>query len=51
MKKIYLLLGSLLLTIACSSDLEQAPPNFASSDSLTDFAGVLQVRAGDVMEL
>lgn len=42
MKKIYIfLLGSLLLTTACSTDLDQAPPNLASSDSLTDFEGVL----------
>jgi hypothetical protein len=31
----------LLLTTACSTDLDQAPPNLASSDSLTDFEGVL----------
>ena len=42
MKKIYIfLLGSLLLTTACKTDLDQAPPNLASSDSLTDFDGVL----------
>ena len=42
MKNIYtFLLGSLLLTTACSTDLDQAPPNLASSDSLTDFEGVL----------
>jgi hypothetical protein len=41
MKYIYLLLGSLLLITACDSDLDQYPPNLASSDSLTDFAGVL----------
>lgn len=42
MKKVYIfLLGSLLLTTACSTDLDQAPPNLASSDSLTDFEGVL----------
>ena len=42
MKNIYIfLLGSLLLTTACSTDLDQAPPNLASSDSLTDFDGVL----------
>ena len=42
MKNIYIfLLGSLLLTTACSTDLDQAPPNLASSDSLTDFEGVL----------
>ena len=26
---------------ACSADLDQSPPNFASADSLTDFEGVL----------
>ena len=42
MKNIYtFLLGSLLLTTACSTDLDQAPANLASSDSLTDFEGVL----------
>ena len=42
MKKIYIfLLGSLLLNTACTTDLDQAPPNLASSDSLTDFDGVL----------
>ncbi len=41
MKKIYILLGSLLFITACSTDLEQAPPNLASADSLTDFEGVL----------
>ena len=41
MKKIYLLITSLLLITACDNDLDQFPPNIASSDSLTDFAGVL----------
>lgn len=41
MKYIYILLGSLLFITACSTDLDQAPPNFASADSLTDFEGVL----------
>lgn len=42
MKKVYILLmGSLLLTTACDSDLDQFPSNIASSDSLTDFEGVL----------
>ncbi len=41
MKKIYMLLGSLLFISACSEDLEQFPPNVASSDSLTEFDGVL----------
>ena len=39
MKNIYIfLLGSLLLTTACTTDLDQL--NLASSDSLTDFDGV-----------
>ncbi|MBF8149799.1 RagB/SusD family nutrient uptake outer membrane protein [Winogradskyella sp. F6397] len=41
MKKIYILLGSLLFITACSTDLDQSPPNIASSDSLTDYEGVL----------
>ncbi|MEK6155281.1 RagB/SusD family nutrient uptake outer membrane protein [Flavobacteriaceae bacterium 3-367] len=42
MKKVYkLVLVSLLLIIACDNDLDQVPPNIASSDSLTDFTGVL----------
>jgi len=41
MKKIYLLLVSMLLIIACDNDLDQVPPNLANSDSLTDFGGVL----------
>ncbi|SIQ91158.1 hypothetical protein [Maribacter ulvicola] len=42
MKKVYILLmGSLLLTTACDRDLDQFPSNIASSDSLTDFEGVL----------
>ena len=41
MKKIYLLLVSLLFITACSSDLDQFPPNLASSGSLSDYAGVL----------
>jgi len=41
MRKVYLLLGSLLLITACDNDLDQAPPNIASSDSLEDFGGVL----------
>lgn len=40
MRTIYILLGALLLTTACE-DLEQAPPNLASSNSLNDFSGVL----------
>ncbi|MUU79369.1 RagB/SusD family nutrient uptake outer membrane protein [Winogradskyella endarachnes] len=41
MKKIYILLGSLFLMTACSTDLDQAPSNIASADSLTEFDGVL----------
>ena len=41
MKYIKIVLGSLFLTTACSTDLDQSPPNFASADSLTDFEGVL----------
>ena len=41
MKKIYLLLGTLFFITACSTDLDQSPPNIASADSLTDFDGVL----------
>jgi hypothetical protein len=41
MKKIYILLGSLFFITACSSDLDQSPPNIANADSLTDFEGVL----------
>ena len=42
MKKVYILiLGSLLFTQSCSTDLDEFPPNIASADSLTDFAEVL----------
>ena len=41
MKNIYVLLGSLLLITACSSDLDQSPPNIANANELTDFTGVL----------
>ena len=42
MKKAYkLLLGSLLFIMACDNDLDQVPPNIASSDSLEDFGGVV----------
>ena len=42
MKTVYtFLLGSLLLIMACDNDLDQFPPNIASSDSLEDFTGVL----------
>ncbi len=40
MKLVYILLGSLLFLTACE-DLEQFPPNIESSNSLTDFTGVL----------
>jgi len=36
-----ILLISLLSVTACENDLEQFPPNIASSNSLTDFSGVL----------
>ena len=41
MKKIYLLIMSALFITACSTDLDQTPPNLAGADSLTDYAGVL----------
>jgi hypothetical protein len=41
MKKVYILLMSTLFITACSTDLDQSPPNLASADSLTDFEGVL----------
>jgi len=42
MKNLYLVLGALmLLTTACDNDLDQFPTNIASSDSLTDYSGVL----------
>lgn len=42
MKTVYkLVLASLILVTACDNDLDQSPPNFASSDSLDDFGGVL----------
>ena len=42
MKRSYIiLLGFLLFMMACSEELEQSPPNIASSNSLTDFEGVL----------
>jgi len=41
MKSLYILLVSVMLITACESDLDQFPPNIASSDSLTDFEGVL----------
>ncbi|MGB5316515.1 MAG: RagB/SusD family nutrient uptake outer membrane protein [Robiginitalea sp.] len=42
MKTVYkIVLGSLLFVAACDSDLDQVPPNIASSDSLEDFEGVV----------
>lgn len=41
MKNIYIIFSLLLLLTACENDLDQFPPNIASSDSLTDFDGVL----------
>ncbi len=42
MKKIvYIVMVSLFMFTACDNDLDQFPPNIASSDSLTDFTGVL----------
>ncbi|WP_343486668.1 RagB/SusD family nutrient uptake outer membrane protein [Allomuricauda sp. d1] len=42
MKRLYiLLLGSMLFIAACDNDLDQVPPNIASSDSLEDFDGVV----------
>lgn len=42
MKKVYILfLGTLLVAMSSCSDLEEVPSNIASSDSLTDFTGVL----------
>jgi len=40
MKKLYILLASVLFITACES-LDQVPPNIASSSSLTDYAEVL----------
>ena len=36
-----LVLGGVLFLTACDNDLNQSPPNIASSSSLTDFEGVL----------
>jgi hypothetical protein len=41
MKALYIILVSLLLITFSCEDLEQFPPNIASSGSLTDFDGVL----------
>ncbi len=45
MKNLYIILAVMLLITACT-DLDQSPPNFASSDSLTDFAPVLNAAYG-----
>lgn len=41
MKYTYIILVSMLFLTACDNDLEQFPSNIASSESLTDFEGVL----------
>jgi len=41
MKYIYTIIVAMLFLTACDSDLDQTPPNIASSDSLTDFGAVL----------
>ena len=41
MKKVYILLVGFILFTACDNDLNQVPPNIASSDSLEDFGGVV----------
>lgn len=41
MKYIYILLGALFITMSCTNDLDQVPPNLANANSLTDFDGVL----------
>ena len=41
MKRLYIILGTFLFMTACVDDLDQFPTNIASSDSLTDFTGVL----------
>ena len=41
MKLINIILVISLLSLAACEDLDQSPPNIASSNSLTDFAGVL----------
>ena len=41
MKNIFIALLALFLVTACDNDLDQFPSNIASSDSLTDFTGVL----------
>lgn len=41
MKKLFIMLVSLLMITTACEDLEQFPPNIASSSSLTDYEGVL----------
>ena len=41
MKLLYTILGAFLLFTACDNDLEQSPPNLASSGSLTEYSEVL----------
>ena len=41
MRILSLIIGSLLLLVACNNDLEQFPSNIASSESLTEYGGVL----------
>lgn len=41
MKNIYIILGLMLFITACDNDLDQFPPNVASSESLEDYEGVL----------
>ena len=41
MKKLFLILAIALFVTACNNDLDQVPPNIATSDSLSDFDGVL----------
>lgn len=41
MKKVYLVLGALLLITACNNDLDQVPPKQLESSSLADYKGVL----------
>lgn len=41
MRTLYIFLVSMLFITSCDNDLEQFPPNIASSNSLTDYTGVL----------
>ena len=53
MRILSLIIGSLLLLVACNNDLEQFPSNIASSESLTEYGGVLNAayyyQLGSVM--